>query len=128
MIVVDASVVVDALTQRELAPLRSHLAAEVLHAPDLVDHEVVSALRGLTLGGHLSVHRAQDALADFDDLALRRHPSTAALRAHVWTLRDNLTSYDAAYVAVAAALGCPLWTRDRGLAASARRHVTVTLV
>ena len=128
MIVVDASVVVDALTQRELTPLRSQLAQETLHAPDLVDHEVMNALRGLALGGHLSAHRAQDALADYDDLALRRHPSTPALRASVWALRHTLTSYDAAYVALASALGCELWTRDHGLAEGARAHVEVVIV
>lgn len=128
MIVVDASVIADALTQRELSDLRRRLAQETLHAPDLVDHEVVSALRGLTLGGHLSATRAQDAMTDYDDLMLRRHPSTASLRARVWALRDNLTSYDAAYVVVAAQLGCSLWTRDSGLAAAAARHVEVDIV
>lgn len=128
MIVVDASVIVDALTQLPLAELRHRLAEEILHAPDLIDHEVVSALRGLTLGGHLSPERARDALTDYDDLALRRQPSTAALRAQVWGLRENMTSYDAAYVALAEQLGCALWTRDERLAASARRHVTVEVV
>lgn len=128
MIVVDASVIADALTQHDLVDLRRRLAQETLHAPDLIDHEVMNALRGLTLGGHLSPARAQDALTDYDDLALRRHPSTASLRARVWALRDNLTSYDAAYVVVADQLGCSLWTRDKRLAASALRRVHVEAV
>jgi len=128
VIVVDASVIVDALTQRELGGLREKLAGQTLHAPDLIDHEVLSAVRGLTLGGHLSEARARDALTDYDDLALRRYPSTAALRAAVWTLRNNVTSYDAAYIVLADRLGCSLWTRDSGLAASARRHIHVELV
>lgn len=128
MIVVDASVIVDALTQQGLADLRRRLAPETLHAPDLIDHEVISALRGLTLGGHLSPTRAQDALSDYDDLALRRHPSTPSLRAQAWALRENLTSYDAAYVVIADRLGAPLWTRDGPLAATARRHVPVEAV
>lgn len=128
MIVVDASVLVDALTQQPLVDLREQLAQERLHAPDLIDHEALSALRGLTLGGHLSPSRAHDALTDYNDLALRRHPSTAALRAQVWSLRENLTSYDAAYVALADQLGCSLWTRDEPLAAAARRYVQVEVV
>lgn len=128
MIVVDASVIVDALTQAELVELRRRLAHETLHAPDLIDHEVLSALRGLTLGAHLSPARAQDALIDYNDLALRRHPSTAALRRQVWELRGNLTSYDAAYVVLAYRLGCILWTRDKRLAANAHRHVPVEVV
>lgn len=128
MIVVDASVIADALTQHDLIGLRRRLAHEVLHAPDLIDHEVLSALRGLALGRHLSPARAQDALTDYDDLTLRRHPSTARMRARVWLLRDNLTSYDAAYVVLAQEIGCSLWTRDARLAASARRHVDVEVV
>lgn len=45
--------------------LRARLAAEELHAPSLLDYEIVSALRGLTLAGHLSAARAQDLLGDF---------------------------------------------------------------
>lgn len=84
-------------------------------------------MRELTLGSHLSEARARDALTDYDDLALRRYPSTAPLRAAVWTLRNNLTSDDAAYIVPADHLGCSLWTRGSGLAASARRHIHVEL-
>lgn len=128
MIVVDASVIADVLTQQPLVELRRRLAQETLHAPDLIDHEVLSALRGLTLGRHLSTARAQDALTDYDDLTIRRHLSTVAMRARVWALRGNLTSYDAAYVVLAEQLGCALWTRDEKLAASARRHIAVEVV
>ena len=128
MIVVDASVIADVLTQQPLVELRRRLAQETLHAPDLIDHEVLSALRGLTLGRHLSTARAQDALTDYDDLTIRHHLSTVAMRARVWALRGNLTSYDAAYVVLAEQLGCALWTRDEKLAASARRHIAVEVV
>ncbi|MGC5617513.1 type II toxin-antitoxin system VapC family toxin [Georgenia sp. Z1491] len=128
MIVVDTSVIADALVQQPLADLRRRLAGEVLHAPDLIDHEIVGALRGLALGRHISAARAQDALTDYDDLAIRRHASTPGLRASVWMLRDTMTSYDAAFVVVADRLGCPLWTRDRRLASAARRHVDVEVV
>lgn len=128
MIVVDASVITDALTQRDLADLRHRLAEHVLHAPELIDYEVMNALRGLVLGEHLSATRAQDALTDYSDLRLRRHPTTASIRARMWALRGNVTSYDAAYVVVAEQLGCSLWTRDRPLAAAVTRQIDIEVV
>lgn len=117
MIVVDAAAVVDALTLVAASDaLREELAHEELHAPSLLDFEVVSGLRGLTLGGHLSVARAQDALADFDALPIHRWASASALRQRVFGLRGNLSAYDAAYIALAEALQCPLLTRDVRLA------------
>ncbi|MEJ7741331.1 MAG: type II toxin-antitoxin system VapC family toxin [Nocardioidaceae bacterium] len=119
MIVVDSAVVVDALTAVEgTNDLRAYLAAEDLHAPSLLDFEVVSALRGLTLAGHLSVTRAQDLLTDFDDLPIQRWSSADALRRRAFQLRDNVSAYDAAYVVLAEALDCPLLTRDARLARS----------
>ena len=98
--------------------LRAHLAAEELHAPTFLDFEVVSALRGLTLGGHLSAARATDLLTDFDDLPVQRWQFADGLRRRAFQLRDNLSAYDAAYVALAEALACPLVTRDARLARS----------
>lgn len=126
MIVVDAAALVDALTGVDgTDELRSDLADEELHAPALLDFEVVSALRGLTRGGQLSAARAHDALADFDALAIRRWPGSAALRLRAFTLRDNLTAYDAAYVALAEALECAVLTRDRRLARSGGHSVEI---
>ncbi len=119
MIVVDSAAVVDALTAvAGTDELRAHLATEDLHAPGLVDLEVVSALRGLTLRGQLSATRAGDLLTDFDDLPIQRWPSADALRRRGFQLRDNVSAYDAAYVALAEALDCPLVTRDGRLARS----------
>jgi len=119
MIVVDSAAVVDALTAvAGTDELRAHLATEELHAPGLVDVEVVSALRGLTLRGHLSATRAEDLLTDFDDLPMQRWPSADALRRRAFQLRDNVSAYDAAYVALAEALDCPLVTCDGRLARS----------
>lgn len=126
MIVVDSAAVVDALTAvAGTDELRAHLAAEELHAPSLVDFEVVSALRGLTLGGHLSATRAEDLLTDFDDLPLQRWPSADALRRRAFQLRDNVSAYDAAYVALAEALDCPLVTRDGRLARSSGHNAQI---
>ncbi|KAA8958683.1 type II toxin-antitoxin system VapC family toxin [Mycobacterium sp.] len=126
MIVVDCAALVDALTGFEGAEeLRADLADEELHAPTLLDFEVVSALRGLTLGGQLSTARAHDALTDFDALPIRRWSSSAALRLRAFTLRNNLSAYDAAYVALAEALECPILTRDTRLARSRGHNVEV---
>ncbi len=129
MIVVDSAVVVDALTALPgTEALRAHLAAEELHAPTLLDYEVVSALRGLTLGRNLSPTRAADLLSDFEDLPLRRWPFADALRRRALQLRDTVSAYDAAYVALAEALECPLLTRDIRLADSSGHSARIEIL
>lgn len=119
MIVVDSAALIDALTAVDgTDELRAYLAAEDLHAPTLLDFEIVSTLRGLTMGGHVSVSRAEDLLTDFDDLPITRWPFINALRRRAFQLRDNVSAYDAAYVALAEVLECPLLTRDSRLARS----------
>lgn len=118
MIVLDASVILGVLADdddlgggaaRGVAwPLRPW------HAPDHVDIEVVSALRGRWLGGKLSESRLLDAVQDVQGLPLTRYP-TRHLLGRVVELRNNLTPYDAAYVALAEQLGCPLLTADARL-------------
>lgn len=126
MIVVDCAAVVDALTAAEgTDDLREFLAREELNAPALLDFEVVSALRGLTLRGDLSAARAEDALTDFDDLEVRRWSSSDALRRRAFQLRANVSAYDAAYVVLAEALDCPLLTRDLRLARSGGHAVPI---
>lgn len=119
MIVVDSAAATDALI---IAPgtdeLRAYLAAEDLHAPALLDFEIVSVLRGLTLSGQLSPARAQDALADFDDLPIERWAFADSLRRRAFQLRNSLSAYDAAYVVLAESLECPLLTRDARLSRS----------
>jgi predicted nucleic acid-binding protein len=117
VIVVDCSAVVDALIGApRIDDLVEMLSVEDLHAPQLIDYEVVAAVRGLVLGGHLSAGRGEDVLTDFGDLQLERWPAETGLRRRAFRLRDNLSAYDAAYVALAEALDCPLVTRDRRLA------------
>lgn len=126
MIVVDCAAVVDALTAvAGTENLRARLATEELHAPSLLDYEVVSALRGLVLAGHLSAARAQDLLTDFEDLPIRRWPSADVLRRRAFQLRDNVSAYDAAYVVLAEALGCVLLTRDARLSLSSGHSVRI---
>ena len=126
MIVVDAAAVVDALTMvDDTADLVTELSRGDLQAPTLLDFEVVAALRGLTLEGLISVDRAQDALTDYDALPIERWHSAPALRRRAFSLRDNLSAYDAAYVALAEALDCPLLTRDARLARAVGHRVEV---
>ena len=129
MIVADSAALVDALTGFPgTDDLRATLAKEDLHAPTLVDYEIVSALRGLVQGRHLSTTRAYDALTDFDALSIQRWPSAPPLRRRALSLRENLTAYDAAYVALAEALRCPLVTRDSRLAHTRGHEVEIRVV
>ena len=126
MIVIDCSAVVDALVADENAQgLRNRMAEEDLHAPALLDFEVVAALRGMVIGSRLTPSRADDALTDFDDLAIERWPSADGLRRRAFQLRHNVSAYDAAYLALAEALGCPLLTRDSRLRTATGHHVKV---
>lgn len=129
MIVIDAAALVDALT---LAPdneaLRERMTGEDLNAPALLDFEVISAVRGLTLGGHLGVARALDALTDFEDLQLTRWECSDALRRRMFVLRANLSAYDAAYVVLAEALECPLITRDGKIRRAGGHDATVEVL
>ena len=129
MIVIDCSAVVDALTAvAGSEALRSRIAVEDLHAPSLLDYEVVSAVRGLVLRGQLTASRAAECLSDFADLPVQRWSSADALRRRTFQLRNTLSAYDAAYVALAEALDCPLVTRDGRLARSAEHAALIEVL
>ena len=117
MLVIDASVLAVALLDdgQDGDLIRDRLRGEQLAAPALIDLEVVSVWRGLARGGHLDARRVGQALDDLRDLPMQRVEHTRSL-ARCWELRDNLTTYDAAYVALAEALQAPLLTGDRRLA------------
>jgi predicted nucleic acid-binding protein len=117
MLVVDTSAVLAALAQRPPDPeLASRLADDGdLHAPHLIDVEILNALRGLVRGGALAADRAEDVRTDIADLAITRY-GHEPLGDRIWALRDNLTAYDAAFVALAEALDVPLITCDARLA------------
>jgi predicted nucleic acid-binding protein len=116
VIVVHASVLAPALADDgadgDLA--RDRLRGERLIAPELVDLEVLSTLRRAARGGRLDERRSGQALEDLAALPLRR-VSHLPLVPRIWELRDNLTAYDASYVALAETLDCPLLTADAGI-------------
>ncbi len=114
MIVIDASAAVEALIGRDAdSALLDALAADV-HAPHLLDVEVLSVLRGLLLGGKLDLGAAEMACQDHFALTITRH-ELHPLADRVWQLRDRYTSYDASYLALAEALDVPLFTCDAKL-------------
>jgi predicted nucleic acid-binding protein len=119
VIVVDASVAVTALADDGSAghELRTRLQADAdLHVPELLDLEVAAVLRRLVVVERtLSARRASEALEDLADLPAERY-SHRPLLGRAWELRHNLEAYDAAYVALAEALGAVLVTADRRLA------------
>ena len=123
MLVVDASALVDLLLVRPHAPdIEGHIAAHAseLHAPALLDVEVVSALRRVVSSGEAPATRAEQAIEDLLALPITRHPH-ASLMARAWQLRETLTAYDATYLALAEALSDSpgaLLTTDAGFASA----------
>ena len=131
MIVIDASAAVElaAWTPRAkaLSALVSRRGAGGVHAPHLIDIEVANALRTLVLRKKLSTAAAGEALEDFAALRIQRYPHRALLP-RIWELRDNLTPYDAAYVALAEALDAELLTTDGRIHDAPGHDARVTVV
>jgi predicted nucleic acid-binding protein len=117
VLVVDASVLAVALADdgADGDTVRARLRGEELAAPEVVDLEVASVLRGQMMAGALDTRRAALALDDLDALPVQRAPHLPLLR-RCWELRENLTIYDAAYVSLAEAMEARLLTGDRRLA------------
>ena len=131
MIVLDASDAVDLVLRVEpqATVIRGRLRqpGESIHAPHVVDGEVVQTIRRHVLTGAVSPRRAEEAMADFRDLRATRYPFLALLD-RVWELRANLSAFDAAYVALAEALGAPLVTCDRRLAQAPGHRAEIQLL
>jgi len=121
ILVVDASALVEFLLRTSKAPSLDPVLTDAeadLHAPSLTDLEVVSVLRRLARQGSAPIPRLEQALSDYLDLPLTRHGHGALLH-RCFALRDVLSSYDAAYVALAEGLEGTLVTADRRLARAA---------
>ena len=118
MIVVDASLVVDVVISANGGAGLSRRLEEhggTLLAPEILDLEVLQALRRHKRLGAVDAKRARAGLTILGELNIERF-SHRFLTGRIWALRDNLTAYDAAYIALAEALDVPLWTRDTKLA------------
>ena len=126
MIVLDASAMVEALIGRDVADELLGALTDGIHAPHLLDVEVMSVLRGLLLGGKLDPELAEEARRDHFAFAITRY-ETPPLADRVWQLRHQYTSYDAAYLALAEALEAPLYTCDAKLD-SGGHHAHVRLL
>ena len=129
MIVIDSSAVIEVL-------LRSQIGMEIeerilspfenLCAPHLLDLEIAQVLRRYCASGDMSPERGQNALDDLKDMPITRYPHDIFL-SRIWELRNNMTAYDAAYVALAEALPAPLFTCDKRLASAPLNDVSIEL-
>jgi predicted nucleic acid-binding protein len=126
VLVVDTSAVLAALLGGDDA-IRRRLAEDGdLHAPHLIDVEFAHTLRRLAQRGAISADRVHDVRGDFAALPLVRY-AHQPLSDRAWDLRENLTAYDAVFVALAEALGRPLVTCDARLANAPGHRASVEL-
>jgi predicted nucleic acid-binding protein len=127
MIVLDASVIVELLTNGAMADaIREDLAGhdESFLAPYLIDIEVLSALRRLVVGRRIDAHRSGEFLAGLATLPVERCAHTPLI-GRIWELRQNFTAYDATYIALAEATGSALYTCDEKLRSGHRARIVL---
>jgi predicted nucleic acid-binding protein len=130
LIVVDSSALYEALIETpHSAAITRRLFAdeETIHAPHLIDLEIANVLRRYVNRRELSALAGQQALDDLASIPIKRYPHTV-LVSRIWDLRDNLTAYDAAYVALAEMLSAPLLTRDMALSTAVGHRAHIELV
>lgn len=122
----DSSAATDLLLGLDAAPWveQQLTAVRSVHAPHVLDVEVVSALRGLVRARMITARRAAEGVVDLGDLPVTRYPHRPLLE-RIWSLRGTLTAYDAAFVALSEAIGATLVTTDGGQARAAARFIAV---
>jgi len=125
VIVVDASAALSALLNA--GPARQTLADDQLHVPHLIDAEVASGLRRRVIARQLDAEVAWTALDTWRRLGMTRYPMLSLL-GRVWELRDNVSAYDASYVALAEQIDCALLTADGRLGRAAGIRCAITIV
>ena len=119
MIVLDASAAVELLGDTSSGKrILARLSGEgVLHAPHLLDIEVVSAFRRQSAQGAIAAKRVEQALAQYRRLRILRYPHYPSLE-RIWGLQHNFSAYDACYLALTEVLAATLLTRDNALASA----------
>jgi predicted nucleic acid-binding protein len=129
VIVVDASILASALADdgADGERARARLTGERLAAPEVVDLEVASVWRRAFRAGRIGERRVGQALADLAAAPLARAPH-GPLMVRIWELRENLTPYDAAYVALAEILDTMLVTADKRVARTPRIECEVEVL
>ena len=130
MIVVDASAITELLLQTELGTrVERHLYRDDddVHAPHLLDVEVLSALRRLVRAGEVVAERAEEAIEDLGLLRIIRH-GHLDLATRAWELRQNFTAYDAVYLALAEALDATVVTCDRPFGAAPGHSARIEVI
>lgn len=130
MIVIDASAVIELLLETDTGErVRAKISrrGESLHAPHLIDLEVAQVLRRFEMVRAMTPARALEALKDMDNVVLLRYSHDILLE-RIWQLRGNLSTYDAAYIALAEALEAPLLTCDRTLGATRGHRARVEVL
>ena len=129
MIVVDASAILDVLlrTPQAAAPDRVlSTTSESLHAPELLDVEVLATLRRRERRGELVETRAREAIEDLRDLPVFLYPARPLID-RSWELRHNVTAADGVYLALCEALGASLLTTDMALGQAVQTHTRIEL-
>jgi len=127
MIVLDASVVVELLTNGPLADsIRRDLSRrdESCIVPHLIDVEVMSALRRMVAGQRPGAHRSDEFPAALAALPAERYAHTPLI-GRIWELRHNFTAYDATYIALAEATNATFYTNDEKLCKGHRARVVL---
>jgi predicted nucleic acid-binding protein len=127
MIVLDASVVVELLTNGALAnSIRSDLSGrdESVIVPHLIDVEAISAFRRLAAGQRTGTDRSDQFLAGLAALPAERYAHTPLI-GRIWELRHSFTAYDATYIALAEATNATLYTSDAKLVKGHRARVVL---
>ncbi|MBG1231143.1 type II toxin-antitoxin system VapC family toxin [Aestuariivirga litoralis] len=122
MIVVDASAIVEILLRPQInAALARKIASFTeIHAPALLDLEVVNAIRKPYLRKEISIEIADAVIDAYSKLKIHRHILSHIDMTGIWALRDMMTPYDAAYAVLAKRLKLPLLTTDQRFARAAQ--------
>ena len=129
MIVLDVPATVDWLLQTSAGlsiEKRIYSRNETLHAPHLLDLEIMQVLRRLALQGVVSAYHAEQTVRDMRDLRITRYAHSVLLP-RICQLHRNFSAYDVAYIVLAEKLGVALITRDARLASASRHAASVEL-